>query len=661
MVYSEKMKFKEDKKSLVYQLREQISRAAVAVVGKSGVKLTEVVLKHPVLSEHGDYSTNIALVLSHLRGGLGRTPWDLANEIVNAWRSSGLSDYVAKIEVASPGFINIWLANEYLISQVSEVLKKKANFGKLEVLKGKKILLEHTSPNPQTTIHLGHLRNNFLGMATANILEFLGAKLTRDCINNDRGVHLCKAIWSYLIFGQRNAFFNKKQLLEFKKITNKQIRQAIAKVSWQEKIEVWEKKKTAWWQPKDLKLKPDYANLIWYSLGARAYEISLRVQKQVEEILLAWEKEDKKVWKIWRQLLDWSVKGYAQTYKRIGSVHDWVWHESQHYKQGKEIVEMGLKKGIFQKSQGAVVTNLREYGLPDTVVVKADGTSLYITQDLALTRLKIQKFPADLYIWDIGEEQSLYFKQLFAVCEQLGFGKKEKFFHLAYALINFKGGKKMSTRKGEVIPADEILDELHQKALKIIQSSNQKLRGRLSAGQLKKLAEKVAVGAIKYSLLKFARETTIFFDSDESLALEGSSGPYLQYTYTRTQSVLAKSQIPNPKFQTQNIKSLNFNSEEIAILRLIYKFPEVVLEAGKNFAPNLICNYLYELASQYNFFYNKYPILNPKVSTSEVCRRRNPTFEVSKIREFRLALNAAVGQIIKNGLNLLGIETPERM
>lgn len=666
----------EDKQNLNYQIRLFLWQALKKIgEGKIKIDFEKVSLEHPELSEHGDYASGVALQLFSQFKDQYPNPLDFAEAIVNAWRQQGLPEFVGKIEVVKPGFINIWLSQDYLISQTLEVLKKKEKFGANNVLKKKKILLEHTSPNPQTTIMLGHLRNNFLGMTSARFLEFLGAKVVKDCVVNDRGVHVCRALWGYLVFADKKSGLTKTQLKNFKEITNKQIKQIIAKKNWQELLKTWLNKKSGWLTYQDLNLKPDHANLRWYVLGSRAYELSERVKKQVGEMLVAWEKEAEnyssprrakkgEILVLWRQLLSWSATGYAQTYRQVGSVHDYVWYESDHFKEGKEIVKLGLKKGVFRQSEGAVVTNLSDYNLSDTVVQKADGTALYITQDLALTKLKCQRFPSDLYIWCIGEEQSLYFKQLFAVCEQLGIAKREKLFHLSYALINFKGGGKMATRKGDVVMADEVLEELKSRALEIIKSSNQELRGKMKAGQLEELAEKVAVGALKYSLLKFSRDTTIYFDINESLALEGNSGPYLQYTYARTQSVIRKSNIQNSKLQINSkfkIQNSKLNSEEIALLRTIYKFPEVIMEVAENFAPNLLCNYLFDLAGKFNFFYNKWPILKPKKETEEKMINQEETEGVEATRHFRLALTAAVGQVIKNGLWLLGIETPERM
>jgi len=491
-------------------------------------------------------------------------------------------------------------------------------------------------------------------MAVSRLLEYCGAQVVKDCVNNDRGVHICRAIFGYLVFGRKNVGLEKEEIRNGK-VKEERLFKLAYKASWQTLLGEWVKAPKNWWQPVDFGLKSDHFNSLFYVLGSRAYEGLVEVQRQVEEILLAWEAEEPDLRRLWRQIIDWSLNGYEVTYKRIGSEHDWVWHESHHYKKGKEIVKKGLKRGIFIKSQGAIVTNLSKYGLPDTPVVKSDGTALYITQDLALTKLKKEKFPSDLYIWDIGNEQTLYFNQLFALCEELGIGKRGEFFHLGYELINFKGGGKMSSRKGIVMRADDLLDELHQKAVVIIEKSNPELRKVLSAKERERVAERVGLAAAKYGILKFSRETTIYFDIDESLSLEGNSGPYLQYTYARARSVLRKQQRSKAAKQQNNdlvstsldlCFSVSLNDEELALLRTIYQFPEVVLEAAKSFAPNLICNFLFDLAQKFNTFYNRWPIIKA---------------EKKEEQEFRLLLTASVAQILKNGLRLLGIESLEKM
>ena len=668
--------FKTNRESFGFKLSQSIYPAVAEVAGKRALSQREIEWEHPLRqsqgkSDHGDYASNLAFkafgkekktaerktprMAAGIEGGKSiDTPWDLANAIVNAWRMKGLPDWLAKVEVVKPGFINVWLKNEVLIAQLIEVLNQKDKFGSSDIGRGKKILLEHTSPNPQTTIMLGHLRNNFIGMTMSRVWAFSGAEVKKDCIVNDRGVHLCRAIWGYLVFGQKRVGLKKDELLDFRKVSDAKLKKAFKGVNWQDLLLKWAKGKSNWWQPEDLAKKPDYANLIWYVLGSRAYKLDPDVKNQVGEMVVAWEQADKNLRQVWRRILGWSEKGYAETYRKIGSHHDHYWRESDHWQAGKKFVEIGLKKGIFKESQKAVVTDFAGYDLPDTVVQKADGTGLYHTQDLALTKLKVKRFPSDLYVWDIGVEQTLYLKQLFLMCDRLGIAEKDDLFHLSHALVNFKGKGKMATRTGDVVMADEILDEIYQRALKIIKKSNQELRSKLTSGQLDELAQAVALGALKYGLLKFGRGTTMQYDIDESLALEGNSGPYLQYTYARAMSVLEKAKAKGKEGSLSDGRetnllqgrNMNFESEELQLLRTLYRFPEVVEEVARRLEPNLICNFLYDLAQKYNYFYNQRPIL--KASHPELV-------------EFRLGLSAATAQILKNGLKLLGISAPEKM
>jgi len=657
-------------------IKTRIEADFIKILQKLNIPIEMLYFEHPALADHGDFSTNIAMswfrkvretTQSHVgdktkmatSSGQFNNPVELASFLVNEWRSGGVPDYIAHIEVVNPGFINVWLDKKYLLEQLETVLKEKDRFGSSDILKNKKILLEHTSPNPQTTIMFGHLRNNFIGMSLSRLLEFNGAKVTKDEIINDRGVHLCRSMFGYLVFAHKTKGFNKTTLKNFREVTDKQITEKLKSshlanarsnnISWKDLLEKWSAKKTNWFTPDDLNLKPDHANLIWYVLGSRAYEMQEKIKKQVSEILQAWEEGDENVRKLWTMILRWSDDGYAETYKRVGSKHDWVWRESDHYQKGKDIVTLGLKRKVFKKSEGAIVTNLVKYNLSDTVVVKSDGTALYFTQDLALVRLKKIKFPSDLFIWVVGSEQMLYFKQLFAVADQLGIINKEKTLHLPYGLVNFKGGGKMSTRKGNVVMADEILDELEQKARDIIKNTNQDLRKKTSVKELDHLVTAISLSAIKYGLLRYDIDTTVAYDIDESLSLKGNSGPYVQYTYARCRSVLEKAKESNFQFSIFNFQSnqnFQFSNEELILLRHLYLFPEIIHEATEKYAPNLITNYLYSLAQEFNLFYDKHSILNAPEAQQ---------------KEFRLCLTAAMAQVIKNGLTLLGIEVVEKM
>lgn len=636
--------------ALFLAMRNKIRQTLASVLGISS---GQIELEAPKDETFGDYATNIALQLfAEIKNqNLPRrqeykqpatkikktyqnlsSPRELAEVIASEIRGSKseIRDLVDRVEVAGPGFINFWLKGGALTATLLQIIKDKENYGRSDLLLGKKILLEHTSPNTIKTLHVGHIRNNVLGMAVHNILEFCGADVKLDAINNDRGIHVMKAVWAYMKYGEGKT-------------------------------------------PQSIGEKPDHFVDKFYVMGVKAEEDE-SVKKEMQELLRRWEAGDKEVRSVWKKLRDWTFEGFQETYIRLGSSHDKQWFESEFYEKGKELVEEGIRKGVFRRLEdGAVLSNLEKYGLSDTIVLRADGTSMYHTQDLYLTKLKREKFPSDLYIWDIGPEQDLYLKQLFAMCEQLGIGKREDYFHLSYGFVYLKGKGKMSSREGTVVSADWLIEEAVKKAKEVILKSKT-ARG-LGKKEVDYVAEMVGIGAIKYSLLKMARTTDLQFDLDESLSLEGNSGPYLQYTYARTQSVLRKFKAQSSKLKTPTkdlsplkILKLGYsldipdlssklNEEELSLLRTFVHFPEVVEEAAKNYAPNILCNYLYDLASKFNLFYQKHRILESTKNSIELGGSSIPVAPT----KLRLALTLACGFILKTGLKLLGIEAPERM
>lgn len=577
------------------QLRQARLPAGQGFAGQENIQVDV-----PENSEFGDYSTNIAMILAKKKS---KNPRELAEKIVSKLATKPLFE---KIEVAGAGFINFWLKFDVLINSLIEIERSKENFGRSNLLKGKKYLVEHTSPNPNKALHLGHLRNNVTAMAIANLFEFIDAEVVLDCVDNNRGIAIAKLIWGYLKFARKDG----KQSSD---------------------LDDWFTHQKEWQTPADLGVRPDRFVDKFYVKGAEDFE-NPGIELKVRQLVIDWEAEDPKTWALWKKVLHYSYQGQELTLKRLGNRWDKVWHEHEHYKAGKNLVEVGLKKGIFKKlSDGAVVTDLSKYKLPDTIVIKSDGTALYITQDLALTKLKKETFKADKLFWVIGPEQSLAMQQMFAVCVQLGIGKLSDFVHLAYGYMSIKGQGKMSSRLGNVVYIDDLLDLAKRKIMEKYQSEES-------------LAEKIAVGAVKYSILKVGRMQDIAFDINESVSVEGNSGPYLQYTFARTQSVLQKA---NSVKCTANSRLAikQINHEEELVLRCLVHFPEVIADSAESFAPNLLCNYLYELASKFNTFYNKHRILG---TTREV-------------EHFRICLTKAIGIVIKNGLNLLGIKSPERM
>ena len=602
-------------------------------------KNIEINLEHPTDPKFGDYSTNIAMVLAKQQK---TNPNELAEKIISKIKADNM---IEKLEVAGNGFINVFLKEEFLKKEAEKInyeIEFKKNLGKY--LAGKKYLLEHTSPEPTKTLHIGHFRNNFLGLSVHNILEILGAEVTLDCIDNDRGMKLCKTIWGYLAFGDNKRIASLKINDYADKLVNYNLSDEeitkISEIDWKEKAAEWFLNKSDWLTPKDLKLTSDKFDNMLYSPSQKAGELSPSVATDFQDILKAWEDELPTIREVWKQIIDWSHEGYDRSYKRIGSFHDQVWHESDFYKLGKEWVEKGLEKGVFKKlPDGGVLTDLEKFGLTDTIVTKRDGTSMYLTQDLQLTYQKVNKYPADKYIWDIGNDQSLYLKQMFRVCDQLGIVSVDKLFHLNYGFISLKGEGKMSSRFGGVINGDDLLDELKEK-VKVLMKNAKK-------GEIKKekeidqVSEILAVGACKFGFLKSDRERDMVFDIDKSVSLEGDSGPYLQYTYARCRSVLSKTEI----IEQKNIEEIpqNINVEEMGLIREFYKFEEKIIEASERFNPGVIAEYLLTIARKYNEFYGKHRIIGEPEET------------------WRIFLTKVTSNVLKIGLGLLGIETVEKM
>lgn len=596
------------------EIKKQLHKVLLKIQPDLPLTAEEIRLEHPADLSHGDYSTNIALVgkKDQVPGMEGKSPGEIARQIVKTWESIGLPDFVERVEVAGPGFINIWLNFEFLSKQIEIVLKEGEAYGQIKNREKQTILLEHTSPNTNKSLHVGHVRNNITGMALARLLEAAGTKVVLDCLFNDRGIHVCKAMWAYL-------------------------KEDRPKEPWREVLAKWSARPEAWPTPKTENQKPDHFVEEYYSLAVKV-EGKGDNRREMEEMLLAWEAKEPVVRALWQTLNDWVYAGFTLTFARLGSRVDHSWFESQFYEPAKQLVAEGLTKGIFKKlPDGAVLTNLGSLGLPDTIAQRADGTSMYFTQDIYLTKLKKEKFRADKYFWLVGPEQQLYLQQVFAVAEQLGIGRREEFKHLWYGYVFLKGQGKMSSRAGTVVAADSLMDEAQERALGVIKEGVG--IGKLAPGEEKSVAEAVGLGAIKYALLKLNRTQDINFDWQETINLKGNSGPYLQYTYARAQSVLKKGKPTAGMIQAPS----EFTTEEKVLLRTLYRLPEVIEGAADGYAPNQLCSFLFDLAQKFNLFYDKQKIIG------------------SENEQFRLQLTAAVGQVIKNGLGILGIEALERM
>lgn len=584
-------------------IEEKIRLAVEQTVASLVPEVPTFVVEHPKEESHGDYAVNVAMSLASV---LRRSPLEIAQQIADNLPELPEIDTV---EVAPPGFINFWLSSSWLNEQVTTILNQGENYGSSTWGQGQTWLIEHTSPNPNKAMHLGHLRNNVTGMAIANIWETQGLNVIRDAVDNDRGIAIAKLMWGYLKFARQNDEVPAD-------------------------LDYWFEHPEAWLTPTEAQERPDRFMDRLYTLAADDFK-QPDVEQYVRHMVVNWEAKDQKTWALWAKVLEYVYQGQNMTLSRLGNRWDRVWHEHEYYEKGKQYVEQGLNQGIFrQLDTGVVLTDLEKYGLPDTVIIKSDGTALYITQDIALTDLKKQTYQPDKMFWVIGPEQSLAMQQVFAVCEQLGIGQRSEFTHIAYGYMSIKGQGKMSSRLGNVVYIDDLIDQAKEEILAKMPTENFP-----SEEERQNVAEAVAVGAVKYSILKVGRTTDTVFDFATALSIEGDAGPYLQYTQARTQAVERKAKGLDASLSPD----YKPNALEQALLRWLYRYPEILTVAAQQYAPNSLADYLHELAQRFNRFYNQHQILGSEAAAS------------------RLALTQATGQVLRNGLHLLGMATPERL
>jgi len=561
----------------------------------------------PVYDVHGDLTTNIALRSSKI---IGEKPIDIANKLVEFLQTE-IAYLVDKIEIAGPGLINIFLSNTARKNIITNTLNTTNDF-KINTDTGLHWVIEHTSPNPNKAMHLGHLRNNLVGMSLANMIENCGAVVTRDAVDNNRGIAIAKAMYGFLALERKN--------------TETEVT-----------IKAWTENKNSWYTPEEKDTRPDVFVTNCYTGGEelRKNDPTGEIDKAIRQMVLDWEEKDADTWALWQHILDYSYTGMNITLARLGNKWDKVWHEHEHYQSGKDYVEAGLAKGIFKKlDDGAVLTQIEEkYNIPETILLKNDGTALYITQDIALTDLKKKTYNADKLVWVIGPEQSLAMQQLFCVCEQLGIGKLSDFFHIAYGYMGLKDDagnfKKMSSRSGTVLLIDDLIDTVKER---IVVNKNELVED-------DELVEKLAMAAIRFSILKCEKNMNMAFDINESVNINGDSGIYVLYTLARIKSILRTA-----NFESKNISAEFSGAVAQDVLRKINAYSVVLHSARKHLSVHPIAHYLLELASTFNNFYNREKVLDG-----------------GKDEQEKLAILNSVLHVMEHGLGILGIETVEKM
>ncbi|OGK13575.1 arginine--tRNA ligase [Candidatus Roizmanbacteria bacterium RIFCSPHIGHO2_01_FULL_37_16b] len=568
-------------------IKEKLLKNLGVVLKKIGVEEKEINLEHSANPNFGDYATSIALKLAKT---LNKNPFQIAEEIK---KNFSKNNFIEKIEVVKPGFINFWINTNYFLNYARKITQEIFDFPSFHLGKNKKIMIEFAHPNTHKLFHIGHLRNISSGEAICRILQAVGNNVIRANYQGDVGLHIAKCVYKL-----------KSQ-----------------SASWRTKIE----------NLKTLHGKIEFLGKM-YAEGNKAYETDEIAKKEIIEINKMIYEQNGEVITLWKETRQWSLDYFDEIYKRVYTKFDRLYFESEMSNKGTQITKEALEKGILEKSEGAIVFNGKSYALDTRVFLNRLGIPTYEGKELALAEKEFSEFgEIDKCIHVVGPEQSSFFKVTFKVEELLNPKKyKGKQMHHIGGWVRLKQGK-MSSRSGVVVEGPWLLDEAKKRILKDFKCDED-------------TAEAISVAAVKYSFLKNHISAEIAFDFDESISLEGNSGPYLLYTFVRTQSVLNKSTYHlGTTWINNGIAKLE--KEERDLLRTLANYSETVYEAARNFSPNLIANYLYDLAQKYNLFYQKHKIL----LTEE------------KIRIFRLLLTKATGQVIKNGLYLLGIKTVNKM
>lgn len=545
-------------------------------------------VSYPPNDKMGDYTTNAAMVAAKI---LKRAPMEIGEKIVSSIQYP-VSSIIKKIELAPPGFINFYLKPEIVQKNLAAILKQKDKFGSSKTGKGKAIVIDYSAPNIAKMMHVGHLRSTIIGQAIYNIYKFLGYKTIGDNHIGDWGTHFGKLIYAYKSFADKKAL--KKNFIE-------------------------------------------EMNRLYVDFNRRA-KTDLNLDQFARLETKKFQEGDKESVKIWKYFVRESMKEFSKIYKMLGVKIDYTLGESFYQKMLPEIISEALKKGVASRSQGAIIIPLEKYNLPPLMIQKSDGATLYGTTDLATVKYRMEKWNPGKIIYIVANEQAGHLAQVFKSAEILGFIGPKQAIHIKFGMVLGPDGKKLSTRAGKVILLDDLLKEAIERAHKIVQEKNPKL----SEAEKKKIAKAVGIGAIKYNDLSQNRLTDITFDWDKMLDFRGNSAPYLQYTYARIKSILRKSKTgAGIKFKPELLN----DKRELAVLRQLVLFNEIIERSASEFAPNIIADYLYKLANSFNLFYEAVPVLKVK----------------KDVRSVRLALISAVAITIKNGLNLLGIKTLERM
>ncbi|HVA98793.1 MAG TPA: arginine--tRNA ligase [Bacteroidia bacterium] len=589
--------------NIEHTLSAKTAEAIASLYGET-IASEKIIFQKTSKEHEADYTLVVFPFLKMSR----KSPEQTASDIGNF-----LQKEILEIEKQSviKGFLNITLTNDYWLKTIfssSDILKIPST--------GKKIMVEYSSPNTNKPLHLGHVRNNLLGYAVSEILKAAGNEVIKVNLVNDRGIHICKSMLAWQKWGGGETPESRgikgdhlvgKYYVEF-----------------------------------DKHFKLENAKLQKNGLSEEEATKKNVLQIEIQEMLLKWEAGDKETINLWKTMNGWVYKGFEETYKNLGVDFDKIYYESETYLLGKNIIEKGLADGVLQKNtDGSVFIDLTNEGLDKKILLRADGTSVYMTQDIGTAALRADESHFDKMIYTVGNEQDYHFKVLFLTLKKLGYKWADECFHLSYGMVELPEGK-MKSREGTVVDADDLIKEMIENA-KITSTELGKIE-EFSNEDAENLFRQIGMGALKYFILKVDPKKKMLFDPKESIDFNGHTGPFIQYTYARIQSLLRKAK--EISYQKIDVSKVKIERKEKELIKSLLQYAIIIKEAAEKLSPAEVANYVYELAKEFNQFYHEFPILKE---------------ESEEMKNFRLLLSEKIGKTIFASMNLLGIELPEKM
>lgn len=570
-----------------------------------------------------EFEGHLTLVVFPLLRISRKKPEETAQEI-GEWLAANC-EAVEKFNVVK-GFLNLTISPDSWIYLLNDI-HADARFGLTPPTEQSPlVMIEYSSPNTNKPLHLGHVRNNLLGFALANIIEANGNRVVKTNIVNDRGIHICKSMLAWLKYGhgetpETSGKKGDHLIGDYYVAFDKHYREQVAELCGQYESEG---------------MTPDEAK--------DKAEKEAPLMKEARAMLVKWEQNDPEVRALWKKMNNWVYAGFDETYKALGVNFDKIYYESDTYLEGKEKVLEGLKKGIFyRRDDGSVWADLTDKGLDEKLLLRADGTSVYMTQDIGTAKLRFQDYPIDKMIYVVGNEQNYHFQVLSILLDELGFEWGKSLVHFSYGMVELPNGK-MKSREGTVVDADDLIAEMIRQARQTIDELGK--FDDMDEAEKNEVARIVGMGALKYFLLKVDARKNMLFNPAESIDFNGNTGPFIQYTYARIRSVLRKAQETGIDIPGTLPAGTALNTKEEEIVQHIADFPTIVRQAGTDYSPSAIANYCYDLVKEYNQFYHDFSILRE---------------EDRQKQAFRLVLSANVAKVVRLGMGLLGIEMPERM